>query len=729
MSRLRFCGRMSLRTKPRAAFVHARAAVRHVRLPRSRRSATSARLRSGRADVAIFHEHVPPPSGGGHQFLRALAGELERRGLDGRGEPHLRRHACLPLQLVQLRPRSACGGSRATTCGWCIASTGRSASTAASTTAPTGGSPRSNAELAHATVVPVALQPRGAPELGHRARRPGRDPERARPGDLLPARGARAARRPPCPRRRGELVGQPAQGGRRARARSTRQLDPGRYELTFVGRSPTGLDGLDVVGPLASEALAELLAAQDCVRARRASTTRARTRSSKRSPAGFPALYRRSGGHPELVGEAGVGVRGPGRRRRPRSSRLAAELDARRARDRRARHCRRRRPVPRGAPRDERRPASRARPRRLARRGAVRLRTRGWAPLGRASSSLGRRARLGARRRGRVRDAASPARRLPARARRRGPRCAAPPGGLPHEPLRRRSTRGGRARRTGSGSRTSTGGPGRPGYPEFDRAYETLARDPGRFARVQVTHARDGGARPRGGRRADRASTASRSGSSSTPSRSATPRGARAARRGARASRATRSSSARSRRTGSGSATGSSRRSIKGPDVLVEALELVRARDRRPRRPAHRPRPRVRAARARAPRRSRTCTGAARRGTGSPRAYHALDAYVVASRQEGGPEERARVDGDGDPARHDPCRPGAGPRRRRRERHPRRRRGRRRRSPRPRARPRRRRARRRARERRATDRGGERPRALAPRWEALLDGFAERVDG
>src|SRR6188474_804018 len=39
------------------------------------------RTRRGRADVAVFHEFTPSPSGGGHQFLRALVGELERRGV------------------------------------------------------------------------------------------------------------------------------------------------------------------------------------------------------------------------------------------------------------------------------------------------------------------------------------------------------------------------------------------------------------------------------------------------------------------------------------------------------------------------------------------------------------------------------------------------------------------------------------------------------------------------
>ncbi len=67
---------MALRTKPRAALVHgrrlARPLVSEVEWLASRRA---------HADLAIFHEYAPPPSGGGNQFLRALAGELERQGL------------------------------------------------------------------------------------------------------------------------------------------------------------------------------------------------------------------------------------------------------------------------------------------------------------------------------------------------------------------------------------------------------------------------------------------------------------------------------------------------------------------------------------------------------------------------------------------------------------------------------------------------------------------------
>ena len=36
---------------------------------------------NGAADLSLFHEFAPPPTGGGHQFLRALVGSSRRRGL------------------------------------------------------------------------------------------------------------------------------------------------------------------------------------------------------------------------------------------------------------------------------------------------------------------------------------------------------------------------------------------------------------------------------------------------------------------------------------------------------------------------------------------------------------------------------------------------------------------------------------------------------------------------
>ena len=66
--------------KPRAALRTAGRPVRAV----TRVAGTEAdllRSRRSRADIAVFHELLPPPSGGGHQFIRALVGEFEHRGL------------------------------------------------------------------------------------------------------------------------------------------------------------------------------------------------------------------------------------------------------------------------------------------------------------------------------------------------------------------------------------------------------------------------------------------------------------------------------------------------------------------------------------------------------------------------------------------------------------------------------------------------------------------------
>ena len=68
-------------------------------------------------------------------------------------------------------------------------------------------------------------------------------------------------------------------------------------------------------------------------------------------------------------------------------------------------------------------------------------------------------------------------------------RFAGEPGRVPHESLRGAAAP--LARDVASRSRTAYlhGRPGTPGYPEFDRAYETLRACPARFAAIQVSHA------------------------------------------------------------------------------------------------------------------------------------------------------------------------------------------------------------------------------------------------
>lgn len=89
-----------------------------------------------------------------------------------------------------------------------------------------------------------------------------------------------------------------------------RNLDPARYEFTFVGNTPAALRHARVVPPLPSRELAALLREQDVY-----------VTASRNDPCsnaliealscGLPALYYDSGGHPELVGMGGLAFRRP----------------------------------------------------------------------------------------------------------------------------------------------------------------------------------------------------------------------------------------------------------------------------------------------------------------------------------------------------------------------------------------------------------------------------------
>jgi glycosyltransferase involved in cell wall biosynthesis len=84
-----------------------------------------------------------------------------------------------------------------------------------------------------------------------------------------------------------------------------RHLDWERYELTFVGRAPQPWERIQIVGPVAPDRVAEILRAHDVYLA----PSRDDPCSNALVEAlacGLPAAFLRSGGHPELVGEAGL---------------------------------------------------------------------------------------------------------------------------------------------------------------------------------------------------------------------------------------------------------------------------------------------------------------------------------------------------------------------------------------------------------------------------------------
>jgi len=285
------------------------------------------RTRHGRADLALFHEFAPPPSGGGHQFLRALVGELEARGLHveqqriSEGTP-----ACLfnsfNFDFARLRRFSARGarmvhrvdGPIGVYRGFDDGTDERIA--------------RINAELASATILQSRFSLEKHRELGIELRDPVVLPNAVDPAIFHPP-----AAREPLEGRRVRVVAtswsdNPRKGGD-ALAWLDRELDHTRYELTFAGRAPARYEHVALVGPLDSNALAELLRAQD-VYVAPSYDDPCSNALLEALACGLPAVYRDSGGHPELVGGGGLPFRAD-EELGDVLERLVAELDERRA--------------------------------------------------------------------------------------------------------------------------------------------------------------------------------------------------------------------------------------------------------------------------------------------------------------------------------------------------------------------------------------------------------------
>ena len=317
---------MALRTKPRAAVVHARTLGKRASALVETEVVRFASRRAA-ADLAVFHEYVPPPSGGGNQFVRALVGELERRELDvewnrlSGGTPaclfnsfnfdfrRLRRFAREGVRMVH-RVDGPIGVYR----GFDDGTDRRIAGV--------------NRTFADATVLQSQWSFERHRELGIELREPVVVPNAPDPAVFFPPPG-----REPLAGRRVRVVAtswsdNPRKGGD-AVAWLGRHLDPERYELTFAGRTPLPVERTRVLPPLPSGALAELLRTQDVYVA--ASFDDPCSNALLEALAcGLPAAFRRSGGHPEVVGEGGLGFDEPEELPAVLDA-LVAEIGARRA--------------------------------------------------------------------------------------------------------------------------------------------------------------------------------------------------------------------------------------------------------------------------------------------------------------------------------------------------------------------------------------------------------------
>jgi glycosyltransferase involved in cell wall biosynthesis len=260
--------------------------------------------RRGRSDVAVFHEFHPPPYGGGNQFLLALVRELERRGLEIEVNRlsggtrrclynsfnfdfrRLRRFARDGVRMVH-RVDGPIGVYR----GFDDGTDRRIA--------------RINDELADATILQSQYSLDKHRELGIELRSPVVITNSVDPAIFHPPRTQE-----PLSGRRVRVItsswSDNPRKGAEILAWLDRNLDFDEFEVTFAGRTQAAFERIEVVGPLPSDALAALLRGHDVYLA-----------ASRDDPCsnalleglacGLPAAFLRSGGHPELVGEAGIG--------------------------------------------------------------------------------------------------------------------------------------------------------------------------------------------------------------------------------------------------------------------------------------------------------------------------------------------------------------------------------------------------------------------------------------
>ena len=277
---------------------------------RAIRSAACAAARAAapfrRFDVSIFHQFAPPPAGGGHQFLRALKREWERRGfrvevnsVSGRTRACLLNSFNFDADRFRVLRRAGCraihrvDGPLAVYRGFDDGTDRRIAEW--------------NREFAQGTVMQSRFSLQAHGKLGLVFRDPIVIPNAADPEIFFPPP------RPSDPKGRKLRVisaswSDNPNKGAETYAWLDRNLDFGRVEYTFVGRLPSELKNIRTLPPMPSRNLADLLRDHDVY-----------LTASRKDPCsnsliealscGLPAVYLDSGGHPEIAGAAGLAFR------------------------------------------------------------------------------------------------------------------------------------------------------------------------------------------------------------------------------------------------------------------------------------------------------------------------------------------------------------------------------------------------------------------------------------
>lgn len=260
--------------------------------------------RTQKADLAIFHEFAPPPTGGGHQFLRAFWRAAEADGLKVENNSiSSTTRACLmnsfnfdERRLRRLRRNSVLYVHRVD--GPIDTYRGRNDGVDRNIW-------RVNREMADKSIFQSHYSLEKHLQLGLEFKNPvvilnAVDAEIFNPHGRLAFSRERKIRLIASSWSDNINKGAPVYQW------LDEHLDWERYEFTFVGRSPIQFQNIRMIPPVDSQQMAELFQQHDIYLA-----------ASKNDPCsnsliealncGIPAIFLQSGGHPEIVQEAGFG--------------------------------------------------------------------------------------------------------------------------------------------------------------------------------------------------------------------------------------------------------------------------------------------------------------------------------------------------------------------------------------------------------------------------------------
>lgn len=260
-------------------------------------------------DISIFHQFVRPPYGGGNQFLLALRGQLENIGYSVETNKISKpSRACLfnsfNFDFNRLRRyRSKRSGCRLIhrVDGPISAYRGRDDDT-------DHRIHEINRELADATIFQSRYSYEKHLELGMEFVNPSIIMNAANPDIFNPS-----GRILFNPDRKTKLIASSWSSNLRKGVDVYRYLDSAldfrKFEFTFVGHVEGAFDNIKIIAPVSSERLAEIYKEHDIY-----------ITASQDDPCsnalieaiccGLPAVYRISGGHGEIVKNAGVGFSG-----------------------------------------------------------------------------------------------------------------------------------------------------------------------------------------------------------------------------------------------------------------------------------------------------------------------------------------------------------------------------------------------------------------------------------